>query len=64
MIFADIKKRLIEYDEVIADDKTVMTQLGMDKYMSEIQLELADRLAGVVIVDTGDDQLMGEASKL
>ena len=33
MIFHDIVKRMKDYDEVIADDKAAMSQLGLDKEM-------------------------------
>ena len=64
LVFHDIAKRLKQYEEVIADDKAAMSQLGMDKFMPELEAELATRLSGRVVEDTGDDQLMGEAAKL
>ena len=64
MIFIDINKRKNDYEEMIIDDKVEMTRLGMDSKMGELNEELKKKLAGVKDEDEGDDQLMGEASKL
>ncbi len=39
-IFIDINQRMKEYDEVILDDLSEMSRLGMDKEMSDIRAEL------------------------
>ena len=64
MIFVDIYKRLKSYEEDIAGDRVTMKELGMDSMMAEIEAELKKRLTGAKVEDEGDDQLLGEASKL
>ena len=41
-----------------------MKELGLDKNMNEYEAELAIRLSGVKVEDTGDDQLIGAAIQL
>ena len=64
MIFYDIKKRYAEYEALIADNVAEMARLNMQGKQAEIADELAMRLAGTHKEDAGDDQLLGEASKL
>ena len=64
MIFIDISKRDKTYDEDIKNDIKQMTDLGLMKNMPEYEAELAIRLSGVKVEDTGDDQLIGAAIQL
>ena len=63
-IFYDNSQRSKAYDELIAEDLTQISMLGLDKNMAEIKKELAIRLSGAKIEISGDDQLMGEAAKM
>ena len=64
MIFIDIQKREKEYDADIENDLRTMKELGLMKNMPEYDAELAIRLSGVKVEDTGDDQLIGAAIQL
>ena len=64
MIFIDISKRDKSYDEDIDNDLKQMKELGLMKNMAEYDAELAIRLSGVKVEDTGDDQLIGAAIQL
>ena len=64
MIFIDISKRDKSYDEDIDNDLKQMKDLGLMKNMAEYDAELAIRLSGVKVEDTGDDQLIGAAIQL
>ena len=64
MIFIDIQKREKEYDADIENDLRTMKELGLMKNMPEYDAELAIRLSGVKVEDTGDDHLIGAAIQL
>lgn len=64
MIAIDMKKRLAMYEEMIADDISVMQKLGMGSRQAEFDRELAERLAGSKGDLGTDDQLITQALEL
>ena len=63
-IFIDINKRGKSYEKDIDDDMSQIKTLGLMPRMAEFDAELAIRLSGAAVDNTGDDQLIGEAMKL
>ena len=63
-IFIDIDKRDKDYDEEIKSDLVRIEELGLMRNWKDMQAELAIRLAGEKVEDTGDDQLIGAAIAL
>ena len=61
-IFIDIKKMDAMYADKIEEDKAKLQGFGINP--DDLQEELNVRLAGKKEEDKGDDQLMGEASRL
>jgi len=61
-IFISIKADKLKYEEDIENDKVSIESLGLK--VEDFAEDLKIRLAGEKNEDLGDDQLMGEASKL
>ena len=61
-IFVSIAADKLKYEEDIKDDKVSIESLGLK--VEDFAEDLKIRLAGEKNEDLGDDQLMGEASKL
>jgi hypothetical protein len=64
MLVIDMRKRLAMYEEMIADDISVMQKLGMGSRQAEFDRELAERLAGSKGDLGTDDQLITQALEL
>ena len=64
-IFYDLFSNIKMYGEMIEEDKkTLKYELNVDPDNADFQDKLNDRLKGIKEEEGGDDQLLGEASKL
>ena len=64
MIAIDMKRRMIMYEDLIAEDMDKMRKMGLESKFKEFEVELAARMAGGDDDGGVDDQLVTQALEL